>query len=398
MANDVTEFYGSKEFPVNDNEVYGLVETIASQRIAGVKSSNRLDNAFFEYVVDNGKVVEEAVIKMAQKQTFVKTGSPNLAPKDPVFAPRYFNNWEAKQYQTTIRRNDIRKIIANKGVGVEQVVAEILDTLTQGEGFEDYNTMIEIFNQNVGFDASTTIFGDAHPKSIKGVIYAIREMYNALKATNKVGLDPNDSDSFDQATPVGDIRILISETLLNMFDVVELANIFNLSKEELFGKLVVVPYDANYPVYKILVYDRKAFGRGTRLYEMSQDIIGKGLYTNEYLTVDRCYFYNGLFKCLSLDVREAVEAGQSAMFDANVYYSVTETLSNASTESEVDEVLAGRPFEALYTADAGYTLTGATVSVTMGGTDITADAYANGKVSIAKVTGNIVVAITAVSA
>lgn len=393
----VTEYYGSKSFPVNDNEVYGLIETIASQQIRGVKSFNRLDNAFFEYLVDEGKVVEEAVIKMAQKQNFVKTGSPNLAPKDPVFAPRYFNNWEAKQYQTTIRRNDIRKIIANKGVGVEQVVAEILDTLTQGEGFEDYNTMINIFNQNVGFDASTTIFGDAHPKSIKGVIYAIREMYNALKATNKIGLDPNDSDSFDQATPVEDIRILISETLLNMFDVVELANIFNLSKEELFGKLVVVPYDANYPVYKILVYDRKAFGRGTRLYEMSQDIIGKGLYTNEYLTVERCYFYNGLFKCLSLDVREAVASGKTSMFDANVYYTVTETLTHASTASTVVKVLSGREFEALYTADEGYTLTGATVSVTMGGSNITATAYDDGKVTIGNVTGNIVVTITAVS-
>ena len=319
MASNVTDYLGSKEFPVNDNEVYGLVETIASQRIAGVKSYNRLDNAFFEYIVDNGKVVEEAVIKMAQKQTFVKTGSPNLAPKDPVFAPRYFNNWEAKQYQTTIRRNDIRKIIANKGVGVEQVVAEILDTLTQGEGFEDYNTMINIFNQDVGFDASTTIFGDAHPKSIKGVIYAIREMYNALKATNKIGLDPNDSDSFDQATPVEDIRILISETLLNMFDVVELANVFNLTKEELFGKLVVVPFEASANDFNsnyIVVYDRKALGRGTRLFEYSQDVIGKGLYTNHYLTTERCYFYNKLFKCVYLDCTSALDAEKLAILQA----------------------------------------------------------------------------------
>ena len=137
----------------------------------------------------------------------------------------------------------------------------------------------------------------------------MREMYNALKATNKIGLDS--ATGIAQATPVEDIRIAVSESLLNLMDVVELANVFNLTKEELFGKLVVVPFEANKEDYdkgRIVVYDRKALGRGTRLFEYSQDVIGKGLYTNHYLTTERCYFYNKLFKCITLDVNVALEA------------------------------------------------------------------------------------------
>ena len=310
---DVTTLIGSDTFPVNANDVYGLVETIATQNIRAVKSSNRIEDAFYDYVVENGTVIEEAIIAMAEKQTFVKTGAPDLSPKDPTLDVKYFNNWEAKQFQTTIRRSDIRKIIADKGTGFDEVVSAVLATLSEGEGYDDYKAMRDILNDktNVGYDMSATggIFANKTPKNMKGVIYCMREMYNALKATNKIGLDS--TTGIAQATPIEDIRIAVSESLLNLMDVVELANVFNLTKEELFGKLVVIPFEASatdYDAGRIVVYDRKALGRGTRLFEYSQDVIGKGLYTNHYLTTERCYFYNKLFKCITLDVNVALEA------------------------------------------------------------------------------------------
>ena len=392
---DVTTLLGSETFPVNANDVYGLVEAIAVQNIRAVKSSNRIEDAFYDYVVENGAVIEEAIVEMAEKQAFVKSGNPNLAPKDPTLAVKYFNNWEAKQFQTTIRRSDIRKIIADKGTGFDELVNVILATLSEGEGYEDYKAMRDIIkNEQIGFDASLSLFNDKHPKNMKGVIYAMREMYNALKATNLIGLDSE--HGILQATPVEDIRIAVSESVLNLIDVVELANVFNLTKEELFGKLVVMPFDSGFDKSKILVYDRKALGRGTRLFEYSQDIIGKGLYTNHYLTTERCYFYNGLFKALRLDIREALASAEASVLEDNVYYTITETLSHASSDNELEKVLSGDPFVANYEADTGYNLgAGATISVTMGGSNITASAYDDGKVSIAKVTGNIVVTITA---
>ena len=300
---DVTTLAGSDSFPLNVNDVYGLVETICSQNIRAVKSNNRIVDGFYDYVVENGKVIEEAIIEMAEKQSFVKTGAPDLSPVDPSLLVKYFNNWEDAQFETTIRRADIRAVLANKGVGIEEVISEILTTLNEGESDYDYGKMRAIIDSDdVGADASEEIFGGKVPKNAKGIIYALRQMYNVLKATNTKG-----GVSAKQATPVDDIRIAISESILNLLDVTELANAFNLQKEELFGKLVVLPYDAN-ETNTILVYDRKALGRGTRLYEYSQDVIGKGLYTNHYLTTERCYFYNSLFKALRLDVSAAVEA------------------------------------------------------------------------------------------
>lgn len=308
---DVTTLIGSDTFPVNANDVYGLVETIAVQNIRAVKSANRIEDAFYDYVVENGAVIEEAIVEMAEAQAFVKMGQPDLAPKDPNLAVKYFNNWETKQFETTIRKSDIRKIIADKGTGFDELVEVILATLSEGEGFYDYTKMRDIIKDaQVGEDASTTIFGGKVPSSAKGIVYCLREMYNALKSTNTLG-----GVEIKQATPVEDIRIAISESVLNLIDVVELANTFNLEKEELFGKLVVLPYDAEGNDAKVLVYDRKALGRGTRLFEYSQDIIGKGLYTNHYLTTERCYFYNALFKALKLDITKAIASEKETLLE-----------------------------------------------------------------------------------
>lgn len=306
---DVTTLLGTDTFPVNANDVYDLVETIAVQNIRAVKSSNRIEDAFYDYVVENGAVIEEAIVEMANAQEFVKTGQPDLAPKDPNLLVKYFNNWETKQFETTIRKSDIRKVIADKGTGFDELVAIIMATLSEGEGYYDYTKMRDIIKDaQVGADASQALFGGKVPASAKGIIYAMREMYNALKATNTIG-----GVTMKQATPVEDIRIAVSESVLNLIDVVELANTFNLEKEELFGKLVVLPYDAEGDETKVLVYDRKALGRGTRLFEYSQDIIGKGLYTNHYLTTERCYFYNALFKALKLNISTAIQAEKATL-------------------------------------------------------------------------------------
>ena len=316
MANvttiDVTTFLGNDKFPLKENDVYGLVETIASQNIRSAKSTNRIVDAFYDYEVSEGSVIEEAVVEMAKKQDFIRMGAPDFSPKDAEMHVKYFNNWETAQFETTTRKTDIKTIIANKGTGFDELVGEIIGSLTEGEGHEDYTKMRNIIaNASVGVDCKGALFGGLVPSNAKGIIYCAREMYNALKATNSLG-----GVDYEYGVPVDDIRIAISESVLNLLDVTELANVFNLTKEELFGKLVVLPFDTEGSVSKLLVYDRKALGRGTRLYEYSQDIVGKGLYTNHYLTTDRCYFYNDLFKALSLDVSKAVTNAKSTLLTA----------------------------------------------------------------------------------
>lgn len=55
------------------------------------------------------------------------------------------------------------------------------------------------------------------------------------------------------------------------------------------------------------------------------------------------------------------------------------------------------PYTATLSADTGYSLSGATVSITMGGTDITSSCYDNGVISIPQVTGAVVITAAAAS-
>lgn len=78
------------------------------------------------------------------------------------------------------------------------------------------------------------------------------------------------------------------------------------------------------------------------------------------------------------------------VLDTNVYYTVTNTLTNCTNSNSATQAIGGQSYSATITAKSGYELK--SVTVTMGGTAVS---VSNGKISIANVTGNIV--ITAVA-
>ena len=77
-------------------------------------------------------------------------------------------------------------------------------------------------------------------------------------------------------------------------------------------------------------------------------------------------------------------------------YTVTNNLTNATTSNNSTGVDDGASYTATLTAGSGYSEVVATV--TMGGTDITSTAYNNGVISIASVTGNVVITAHGASA
>lgn len=72
---------------------------------------------------------------------------------------------------------------------------------------------------------------------------------------------------------------------------------------------------------------------------------------------------------------------------------VTQSLLNVTSSFVGSSIITGQSFSATLTADTGYTLAG--VVVTMGGVDVTATAYSAGVVTIANVTGNIIITASA---
>ena len=74
-------------------------------------------------------------------------------------------------------------------------------------------------------------------------------------------------------------------------------------------------------------------------------------------------------------------------------YIVTNKLTNVRSSNSTASVTAGAAYNATLTADDGYTLS--SVTVTMGGADVTSSVYSGGVISIGSVTGNVVITANA---
>lgn len=73
-------------------------------------------------------------------------------------------------------------------------------------------------------------------------------------------------------------------------------------------------------------------------------------------------------------------------------YIITNNLSNATNSNNATSIAENASYNAVITANSNYRIK--TVTVTMGGTDITNTAYSNGRINISSVTGNVVITVT----
>ncbi len=89
---------------------------------------------------------------------------------------------------------------------------------------------------------------------------------------------------------------------------------------------------------------------------------------------------------------------RTIILDESAVYTTTRKLTQVSYFN-ANKACSGKPYTDTLTAKTGYTLDGGTVSITMGGVDITATAYnaATGEIYIENVTGDIVITATAVA-
>ena len=126
----------------------------------------------------------------------------------------------------------------------------------------------------------------------------------------------------------------------------------------------------------------------------------------EYLSNQESSFSDD-FKTALLNCFENVawinENGQTyydALYDSlypdNMWF-ITNALTGCVTSNNATNILKNNSYVATITANEGYTLDGATVSITMGGNDVTNLYYSSGSINIPNVTGNLVITVTAVS-
>lgn len=93
-----------------------------------------------------------------------------------------------------------------------------------------------------------------------------------------------------------------------------------------------------------------------------------------------------------VDVTSTVFSGTKT----NYNHAVTLNLTGCTSSNARKATMSGQAYVAFITADTEFTLDGATVSITMGGVDMT-QYYSDGKIAIPSVTGDLVITIEAVS-
>ena len=92
-------------------------------------------------------------------------------------------------------------------------------------------------------------------------------------------------------------------------------------------------------------------------------------------------------------IRFGAGADRAYGYGATVYHTINNALTHVTSNNPQTSVEDGESYTATLTTESGYTID--SVSVMMGGTDITASAYNNGVITITSVTGNVSITIVA---
>ena len=112
------------------------------------------------------------------------------------------------------------------------------------------------------------------------------------------------------------------------------------------------------------------------------------------LSLFKATVYNNPEMQVTVDALEHKWTGSgSSEGEETVYYIITNNLTNVSNSNSAGAVAENTSYSATLTADSGYDLE--SVTVAMGGTDITSTAYADGVIHISAVTGNVVITANA---
>lgn len=238
--------------------------------------------------------------------------------------------------------------------------------------------------------------------------------------TRKLGIGPSGSAWLFTSVGQTDIRTTwVSGSYWNTFSTNSIGgDISNNLKQallQLASKVVYVDeygqtyyndlYNALYP--KELISISATFNQGSNIiYDIDPLMV-----LNQYLTVVANYS-DGTTETipssdytLSGNLLEGVSTitvyyeGFTDTFNVNVthmagYYTIVNNLTGCTTNNSATAIQENTSYTAIITASAGYTLSGATATITMGGNILTG-VFSNGTISIPSVTGDLVITVVA---
>lgn len=277
-----------------------MVEKVAKQVIRVATADDRLAE-LEKGEVDNGTVIENVVIELAEAGAFTDTwdgtdASNPFKAMDAALAVKYFTDWTTRQFSTKVSMQKLRKVML-AGSGVQELADDIVASLVEGENQVNYETVRGMFEDTAVRNAAivnSEAYNVADATDYAAILVALKNVISGMSFVNTTF----NKGGIKRKTRKEDIRILMPYTLRNAIDVELLAGVFNLSKAEVAERIIEIDGTGT----DIYVFDINAIQIYTRLKEMTSQFNPKTLETNFFYTVDKLYGISPLFDCVRIHV------------------------------------------------------------------------------------------------
>lgn len=343
-----------------------------------------------------GDTVEEVYNNFIKAQTFDQTGSGLLTRKLPDTKVVFHRMNRQDTYVLTDSPEALAKAFKSYE-GVAEYLENLFTTIRNSAELDEYILMRELFAEAYNNNAMKVVAvadpqaSEANAKAfIKAVKTVSGDMVFANSNNNAYLTAQSDDDKPIITFSRKDEQVLIVDNPTDVTCNIDvLASAFNKSIVE-FNDTQKEVIDA-FPIDGMIgaLVDRNFFQVYDDLFTFREFENGLGLYRNHILHVWQTLGYSILCNAVAFVVASDENSDGDIADEYTVTYTLKTGITSTNKRTAVNEGMSYK------TTLKGDTLATDTVTVTMGGTNITATAYtaSTGVVKIDKVTGNIAITV-----
>lgn len=339
-----------------------------------------------------GDTIEEIYTNFLKAEVYDPTGADLLKRKLPDTKTVFHRMNRQDKYKVTVSRQQLTRAFASWDK-LDSYIQSIINQLFNSSELDEFILTKQLIKQAMDNNAMVTVeVADPLLGEFEG-----KEFIKTVKTVSGDMVFPNDrNNAYLTAQDKDTVPIITfsrkNEQVLIIDNATEvsvnvdvLASIFNMSVAE-FNETKKITIDAfPDPSVRAVLVDEQFFQIYDDLIYFTNFRNEEGLYDNYYLHIWGTLSYSPLVNAVAFVV--ASDADKDGTVET---FTVTKNLKTGVTASN-KRVTAAEGSS--YSTKLNGVAEGDTVTVTMGGTNITSTAYADGVVSIDTVTGDIVITV-----
>ena len=341
-----------------------------------------------------GDTIEEIYTNFIKADVYDQTGANLLQRKLPDTKTVFHRMNRQDKYKVTVNPEELFKAFSSYDK-LESYIGGIINTLYNSSEFDEFTLTKELIRQALENNAIKVVniedplLGETQAKNFIKAVKTVSGDMVFPNTNNNAYLTAQDTDTkpiitFSRKSE----QVLIIDNPTNVsVNIDVLASVFNMSVAEFNDTRKIVIDAFPDPDIRACIVDEQFFQIYDDLLMFKEFENPEGLYKNYYLHVWQTLAYSILVNAVCFKVASD-EDKDGEVEEFNVTYTLKTGVTSSNKRKSVAEG-----------SNYSTTLSGLTdddtVSVTMGGTDITSTSYDEdtGKITISSITGNIIITV-----